>query len=233
MFLAPLLILFVSGSESMDWWDKISVFSDDPGTILWDPMEEDFGGIEDDISAHESSTEDSSDMASEIPNECQRVVDILAGAEFSIVLKEILRTGAVSSLPEMIQIGGVRGTKDPRYKSLHNAVRMLNKRLKVSLPAVQAMIALRRFPVTESDFDHHYRSFIKTVDPHGSSRCDLMIWYHLVIKPGTEIRDLKVTETTSRDGYTFFQPVGAPLRRMIEFELGRIKGTNSVESAHP
>lgn len=242
MFLSPLLILFVSASQPVDWWERIPDFIDDPANIPWDVMGEEFGVTHDDGYGNEGLFDHAWDeytprngILSRLPDMCKREMTILSGAELSIVLREILRTGVVPTLPEMVRVGGVRRTTDPRYKSLHNAVRMLNRRLGVSLPALQAMLTLRNSPdfVTESEFTEYHRSYIEPIDPRGSSKCDLLIWYYFVINSGTRIRDLEVTESMSRDGYTFFQPVGSTLRRLVEFELGRIQGPNSVDTDHP
>jgi hypothetical protein len=52
-----------------------------------------------------------------------------------------------------------------------------------------------------------------------------MVWFRFVINdaPGNRVEDLEVEEFMSTGGYLLYRPVGSALKRIMEFELTRIK----------
>jgi hypothetical protein len=223
--------LFVIGAfGSIERLDEL--FLDDSPSLFWDePLEETTTNVVVDpvrLPVGWVGETSSAGLRCQVPYSYRRDVKISASAEYAAALRDILTRGFVPSLNDMFRFGGAMKAKDIRYKSLHNAVRNFRRRLEVSSVALQAMLDLKReegTAVTAPVFWKRHRLVIQSVDPHCSSRRDLLVWHRFVVDCATGIRveDLEVEQYLSSDGYVVYRPVGSALKRMVEFELGRIR----------
>lgn len=209
--------LFLDDSSASFWDDALEYLDDTTDDSVRMPLEVEY----------ELPPQLRAGMLWDVPYACKRGVRIAAGPEYATTLRAVLASGFVPSLNAMFRSGGDLGVKDPRYKSLHNAVRGFREGLEVSSAALHAMLDLRRENelVTASTFGKKFRTVIRPTDPLRTPRCDLMIWYKFVINYATsaQVEDLEVEQYMLTGGHLVYRPVGSALKRIVQFELGRIK----------
>jgi hypothetical protein len=219
----------ISALASIERLDEQQLL-DDSFLSFWDqPLDDldDSVRLPLEIVENDSPPELRAGMLWRVPYACKRSISIAAGPEYAATLRAILASGFVPSLNAMFRSGGDLGAKDPRYKSLHNAVRKFREGLEVSSAALHAMLDLRRDNelVTAKTFWKKFRTVIRPTDPLHTPRCDLIIWYKFVINyaASAQVKDLEIEEYLSTRGHVVYRPVGSALERIVQFELGRIK----------
>jgi hypothetical protein len=225
-----LLCSFVIGAlGSIEHWEEL--FLDDSRSSFWEEAVEDLDDASEDSvrlpHGVESPPSVRAGMLWEVPYTCRRPISMLAGLEYASALRDVIASGFIPSLNVMFKSKGSLMTKDPRYKSLHNSVRNFREGLEVSSAALHAMLDLKKENeiVTAKIFWKKYRTVIRPTDPLHRSRCDLIIWYKFVIDyaASAEVKDLEIEEYISTGGHLVYRPVGSALKRMLEFELNRVR----------
>jgi hypothetical protein len=230
--------LVMSMHASTDWWDQITgPFVFETLSPVWDTSNEDLGDIVSEsepvpnltgpIQTPANKPTQSHDVLWVIPKKCMQRIKMIAREEFASGLRRILETGAMPSITQMVNSRGVVKTTDPRYKSLHNSVRMFRNGLELSEFALRELLTFRSRKQLRSPEEllERYSAKIRPNDPLKSAKCDVVVWYSLVVHfvGGRKVSDLEVERYVSPRGYPVYRPIGGALQRIVGFELQRVK----------